>query len=267
MKIIDVHTHVFPDNLAHKVMGNLQKANAPYKPFTDGTIRGLLASMDEAGITSSFILNIATKPEQIAAIIKWTRSICSDRIISLGSIHPDSISWQKDIDDLRKNGIKGIKFQPMYQKFAIDEKRMLPIYEYIAASKMFVIFHSGEDIAFPGNTQSSVDRIGNILKEVPRLKIIAAHFGGWRSWPAVLEHLCGKDVFLETSFIHEVDETLRHKIFSSHDRRRFLFGSDSPWGSQKMQVEFIKNLSEIDGSFKDGVFYENVNFLLNSLNE
>ena len=267
MKIVDVHTHAFPDNLAGKALASLQKAVEPYKPFTNGTVRGLLVSMDEAEIYSSFLLNIATKPEQAVSIRKWAQEIASDRIIPLGSIHPDSAGWQEELDNFNKDGIKGIKFQPMYQKFSIDEKRMFPIYEYIAMSGMFIIFHSGEDIAFPGNTQSSVDKIGNILNNIPKLKIIAAHFGGWRSWSLVLEHLCGKDIFLETSFINEVDDKLRRKILSSHDRQRFLFGTDSPWSSQKTQVEFIKNLPELDESFKEQILGKNVNLLLRSLNE
>jgi predicted TIM-barrel fold metal-dependent hydrolase len=267
MRIVDVHTHAFPDSLAEKAMANLQKGNGPYKSFTNGTIGGLLASMDQAGIHSSFVLNIATKPEQAAPIRKWSKEIATDRIIPLGSVHPDSTSWREDIEGFKADGIRGLKFQPMYQKFAIDEKRMFPIYEHIAASKMFVIFHAGEDIAFPGNMQSSVDKIGNVVKNFPKLKVVASHFGGWRSWPDVLRHLCGMDIFVETSFIHEVDEPLRNKILSSHDRQRFLFGTDSPWSDQKAQVEFIKNLPTLDDGFKEGILCRNVGLLLQSLNE
>lgn len=262
MKIVDVHTHAFPGNLAEKAIRNLAKSTGPYKPFTNGTIGGLLSSMDEAGIHSSFVLSIATKPEQAVPIRIWAKEIASERIIPLGSVHPDSTTWQNDLDGFKANGIKGIKLHAMYQNFAVDEERMFPIYEYVAASKMFIIFHAGNDIAFPGNTLASVDKISNIVKNFPKLKIIAAHFGGWREWPAVYEHLCGKDIFIETSFIHEVDEKLRNNILLNHDQNRFLFGTDSPWSSQKAQVEFIKNLPVIDDDFKEKILCKNVNLLL-----
>lgn len=265
MKIVDVHTHAFPDKIANKTMETLKKINAPYKPFGDGTVKSLLDSMVEAKITSSFVLNIATKPEQSSSIINWAKEIKSEKIFPLGSIHPESSNWEKEIDAFKKEGIKGIKFQPMYQNFAIDEKRMLPIYEYIASSKMFVIFHSGEDIAFPGNKNSSVDKINKILNSIPKLTIIAAHFGGWRAWKEVLEKLCGKNIFIETSFINEVDERLRDEILFKHDKQRFLFGTDFPWGNQRLQVEFIKNLPKIDDHFKEGIFSKNIELLLNSL--
>jgi predicted TIM-barrel fold metal-dependent hydrolase len=267
MRIVDVHTHAFPDVLAEKAMKTLEQGNGPYKPFTNGTVRGLLASMDEAGIHSSFVLNIATKPEQAAPIRKWSKEISSDRIIPLGSVHPESLSWQEDIEGFKADGMKGLKFQPMYQGFAIDDKRMFPIYEHIAACKMFVIFHTGEDIAFPGNAQSSVDKMANVIRIFPRLKIVAAHFGGWRSWTAVRQELCGKNVFIETSFIHEVEPPLRDDILSAHDRQRFLFGTDSPWSDQKAQVQFIKNLPAIDDGFKDGILFGNAGLLLHALNE
>jgi hypothetical protein len=266
MKIVDVHTHAFPDHLAEKAIENLLKGSGPYKPFTNGTIGGLIASMDEAGIHSSFVLNIATKPDQAAPIRKWSKMIASERIIPLGSVHPDSPQWREEIDGFKADGMKGLKFQPMYQGFAIDAKKMFPIYEHIVTSKMFVIFHAGEDLCFPGNTQCSVDKIGSVLKNFPKLRVIASHFGGWRAWPAVYEHLCGKDVFLETSFIHEVEEPLRNKILSGHDRQRFLFGTDSPWSDQKAQVAFIKNLPAIDDGFKEGILCTNVEHLLRSLN-
>lgn len=262
MEIIDIHTHAFPDNIAGKAMANLQKLNAPYKPFTEGTVNALLSSMDNAGIQTSFVLNVATKPEQAAIIRKWSKEISSERIVPLGSVHPDSVNWKDEITGFQDDGVKGLKFQPMYQNFAIDEKRMFPIYERIAASGMFIVFHSGEDIAFPGNRNCSVDKIARVAENFPGLKIVAAHFGGWRAWPEVLEHLCGKNIFIETSFMHEVEASLRGRIFSRHDRKRFLFGTDSPWGDQRAQVEFIRNLPDIDENFKEGIFFRNIAFLL-----
>lgn len=262
MKIIDMHTHAFPDNIAAKAMANLEKLNAPYKPFTKGTVAALLSSMDEAGVKTSFVLNVATRPEQACVIRKWSREIASERIVPLGSVHPDSANWKTEIDGFRADGMKGLKFQPMYQNFAIDEKKLFPIYERVAAYGMFLVLHSGEDIAFPGNMNCSVDKIARVAENFPGLKIVAAHFGGWRAWPQVLEHLCGKDIFIETSFMHEVEPSLRGKILAGHDRQRFLFGTDSPWGDQKAQVEFIRDLPEIGDDFKEGIFFRNAAYLL-----
>ena len=48
--IIDFHTHVFPDKIAHKTIAMLsEKANIP--AYTDGTVDGLLQRMNEAGVS------------------------------------------------------------------------------------------------------------------------------------------------------------------------------------------------------------------------
>jgi predicted TIM-barrel fold metal-dependent hydrolase len=62
--------------------------------------------------------------------------------------------------------------------------------------------------------------------------------------------------------MHEVDPSLRGKILAGHDRQRFLFGTDSPWGDQKAQVEFIRDLPEIGDDFKEGIFFRNAVNLL-----
>ena len=261
MKIIDVHTHAFPDNIAAKAVRQLAAKTGPYRPLTDGTVSGLLASMDAAGITSAFLLNVATRPGQADAIKAWSGRIASDRIIPAGSIHPDSSGWRSELAGFKAAGMRAVKFHPMYQGFSVDEPRMLPVYEAIRDAGMFAVFHSGYDIVFPGDRRSSPDKFGPVLKALPGIKIVLAHFGGWSDWEAVLEHVCGRDVFIETSFIREVPAALRDRIFSAHDRNRFLFGSDCPWGGQAEQVRFIESLKSINDDFKEGIFHRNASLL------
>jgi len=85
--IIDFHAHAFPDALAERAIAHLEKeGNA--KAFLDGKVSSLLASMDSAGIERAVVCSIATKPEQFAPILKWSREIASQRIIPLPSVHP-----------------------------------------------------------------------------------------------------------------------------------------------------------------------------------
>jgi uncharacterized protein len=258
MNLIDIHTHAFPDFLAEKAIAALAEKSAPYKPHLDGTINSLISSMDKAGIDICFIAHIATKPGQAKSILNWSKEIESKRIKSLGSIHPGSTDWQNEIDQFYNAGVKGIKFHPLYQNFAINCKNMFPIYEYLSDKNMFILFHAGYDIGFPGDESASPDKILEIIKNFPNLKIIAAHLGGWHYWDKVLELLCGKNVYFETSFLHEVDETLLKKIFSKHDQDKIVFGTDSPWLDQKSQVQFVKNLYFINEDAKERIFSKNI---------
>ena len=54
--------------------------------------------MDKANIDKTVICSIATKPTQFEDILKWSKSIYSDRIIPLPSIHPDNNNLKEKIE-------------------------------------------------------------------------------------------------------------------------------------------------------------------------
>ena len=87
MPIIDMHVHAFPDALAQRAMAALE-GPTDWKAIGDGTVGGLLRSMDAAGIDASVICNIATKPSQVEPIFQWCTQIASERIIPFPSVHP-----------------------------------------------------------------------------------------------------------------------------------------------------------------------------------
>jgi len=101
MKIIDFHTHAFPDEIAEKAMQKLQE-NCIVKPILNGTISELLKSMDKNGISTSVLCNIATKPEQFESILKWSKRIRSERIIPLLSVHPDDKELKEHLKIVKK---------------------------------------------------------------------------------------------------------------------------------------------------------------------
>jgi predicted TIM-barrel fold metal-dependent hydrolase len=111
---------------------------------------------------------------------------------------------------------------------------MFPLYQMIEHFGMFVIFHTGLDIAFPGNLQADVERIGIVSKEFPGLVIVTTHVGGWRQWDRA--GLLGRlpNVYTETSMtLTEMSDERFTELLSQFDEERVLFGSDSPWTDQK----------------------------------
>ena len=65
--IIDVHTHTFPDKIARGAVDVL-KRNAHMVAHIDGTMRGLMASMEEADIDMSVVMPVATSPDQVVKV-------------------------------------------------------------------------------------------------------------------------------------------------------------------------------------------------------
>ena len=252
MKIVDIHTHAFPDKIALKAVAKLAEHTGDYTPLLDGRLSSLVSSMDDAGISISCLASIATRPGQAASILEWSRSIRSDRVEPLPSFHPFSPAREAEIEQIVKEGFRGIKLHPFYQDFKADDVTVFPAYEQLSAAGLFVLFHSGNDISFPGMDYAAPFRIAKVHQNFPGLKIIAAHLGGWHDWDDVLENIAGKDIGIDTSFAHEADSSAVKKILAIHSQEDVYFGSDSPWTPQKKSVEFIQSL-DIDDAYKEKI--------------
>lgn len=258
-EVIDFHTHVFPDEIAPRALQSLSEHSGPYKPCTDGTLRGLIESMDRAGIGLSVVASIATKPGQAWPILEFSKRIKSPRIYPLVSFHP-----QNSLDEVKRliaeashAGIKGVKLHPMYQGFSIDEKKMFPFYELLAKKGFFVVFHTGYDIAFPGNLQASIERLISLAREIPELIIVATHTGGWRQWDRLELLTEFENVYTEISMtITETGRDRFTELLMSFPEHRIFFGTDSPWTDQKEMVEELFKL-DISEALRDAILYRN----------
>jgi len=232
-QIIDFHTHAFPDPVAARAIPALEEAGH-VSACLDGRIESLLASMNQAGIGKSVICSIATRPEQFASILSWSEAIRSERIIPFPSFHPEAPDGLEQISAIRAAGFLGIKMHPYYQNFVLDEERMWPLYERIAADGLILVMHTGFDIGFPRERIADPLKIVAVVERVPKLKFIATHFGAWDLWDEVEELLIGREVYLDLSYaLHLLPRDRARAMALAHPEDYLLFGSDSPWAGQR----------------------------------
>ena len=254
--IIDFHAHIFPDRIAEGALASLAEHSGEYQPCTDATLCGLLASMDRAGIGLSVVANIATRPAQLESILRFSQELMSDRVYPLVSFHPGNTLEEVKglLRRCREHGLAGVKLHPMYQEFAIDEERMFPYYESVLDAGGFVLFHTGYDIAFPGNTQADIERVRRLARRLPDLPIVATHTGGWRQWDRIGQLEDCPHVYTDISMtLSEMDDDVFIRLLAVFGEDRVLFGTDSPWTDQKEMVERINGLPLSDG-FKEKIF-------------
>lgn len=261
MKIVDIHTHAFPEKIALRAVAKLAEHTGEYIPLLDGRLSSLVSSMDDAGISVCCLASIATRPGQASSILEWSKSIRSERVEPLPSFHPFSPTREAEIEQIAEEGFRGIKLHPFYQDFKADDESVFPAYEQLSAAGLFVLFHSGNDISFPGLDYAAPFRIAKIHKNFPGLRIVAAHLGGWHDWADVLENIVGKDIGIDTSFSHEADPAAVRKILSMHSPEQVYFGSDSPWTSQKKSVSYIQSL-DLSDEYKEKILSLNALKLL-----
>ncbi len=241
MNIVDFHAHCFPDSLAEHAVGRLA-ATGNIKPYLDGKISSLIASMDKAGIRASVVASIATKPQQFVPILEWSKQIASQRIFPFPSVHPEDPKACEHIETIRSEGFRGIKLHPFYQKFSIDEDRMFPLYETIEKCDLALLMHTGFDIAFPRTKIADPRKTLDVVSRFPALKFIATHLGAWEDWKESCRLLIGKRIYIDTAVSTDQSENLlaRH-ILTTHPQEYLLFGSDSPWADQKEAIDTIKS--------------------------
>ena len=118
-RVIDFHTHAFPDALAETTVPRLC-ARAGITPALDGKVASLLDSMDRLGIEAAVVLSVATKPEQFEPILRFCQQTASGRLHPFASVHPDDQEAVARIDRIVEAGLKGVKLHPYYQDFDLD---------------------------------------------------------------------------------------------------------------------------------------------------
>lgn len=237
MKITDVHAHVFPDKLADKAahsIGDFYGAAS----YCAASVENLLREEQKAGISRCVISNSAVTPHQVYDVNTFLASAAASHpsFVGFGSIYPGMDGFEEELDRIVSLGLRGLKIHPDFQKLPIDDPSGIETYRAVARRGLPVLFHMGDD----RYDYSTPQRLMNLLRQVPDLRVIAAHFGGWRAWELSYENPLPENVLYDTSSTTPMiprDFVLR--MLDRFGPERFLFGSDFPmWEPVKMVEQF-----------------------------
>lgn len=243
--IIDFHTHIFPDKIAAKTIATLADA-ANVSAATDGTLSGLLQSMDKNGVDISVIQPVMTKPDQFESIHEFAQYVNTKydgRLISFGGMHPDCEDYKEKLDRIKAMGMVGIKIHPDYQRVMIDDVRYMNMIEYADELGLIILTHAGVDVGFPDPVHCPPDKARYMLDKLKPKKFVLAHYGGWKQWDEVYEYLAGADVYLDTAFTFDyIRQEQFMKILHRHGAERILFATDSPWSGQGESIEALRSM-------------------------
>ncbi|MCH5197388.1 MAG: amidohydrolase family protein [Oscillospiraceae bacterium] len=277
-RIIDFHTHTFPDKIAADTVQNMSDMSR-LTAYTTGSEGALLASMKEAGITNSVVLPVVTNPEKTESINNFSAKLNGiNGIYHLGGMHPHTPDMKKEMARIPSLGLKGIKIHPVYQYTDIDDPKFLELLYCAGENGLFVVMHAGLDVGFPGEEQAAVSKTANALKQVGDVTLVLAHMGGWKQWEQVYQLADFKNTYIDTAFsygaIHPtepdyytpeelplMDSEQFIKTIKIFGANRVLFGTDSPWTSQKSSLEDFLSLP-LSEEEKEKILYKNAERLL-----
>ncbi len=258
---IDFHTHCFPDKLAARAIKELADRSL-LPPHFDGTLSGLKARINQAGVGAAVVCHIATNVKQVTSVNDFAIFCQGDGIFSFGSIHPCFENYKAEIDRLSSAGIKGLKFHPDYQKYFVDDESVYPIYEYAAGKGLILLFHTGFDIGLRGVIKCTPDRLVNVADAFKGAKLVAAHMGGMYYEGLTEEYLIGKDIYFDTSAVmHLIPKEQSLRMIRSHGADKILFATDLPWFSPEDTIRHIESLGLTEDE-KELIYHKNAEKLL-----
>lgn len=239
MKIIDIHAHVYPDNIAMKAADSIRDF---YKmdSDTDGTAEMLLRRGEEAGISQYLILPVAIKPDRVQSINNYILQETQKHEVfyGFGTVHAAMDGITEEAERIMAMGLRGIKMHPDCQRFAIDDPRLFPVYETVQG-RIPVLLHMGDrryDYSHPA-------RLRKVLDNFPRLSALAAHFGGYSMYETAREYLQDTDCFMDiSSSLMFMEPGEAEHYINLYGAERMAFGTDYPVGEPITEVNRFLDL-------------------------
>ncbi|SEH76488.1 hypothetical protein SAMN02910265_02564 [Ruminococcus flavefaciens] len=238
-EIIDAHAHIFPEKIAENATENIGHF---YGIPMDGN--GMSQRLREAGskigVSKYLVCSTATAPHQTENINIFIAKECAEHscFYGFGTTHADSEDLEKDINQILSLGLHGVKLHPDFQKFNADSPEAFKIYE-LMEGRLPLLIHCGDN----RYDYSAPHRIRKIHDNFPKLKILAAHLGGYQQWDAAVECLPGLEnvkVDCSSSLAFLTPEKAA-RIIRNYGIENCFFGVDFPmWSHEDELMRFLK---------------------------
>ena len=241
MPVVDVHAHIYPDKIAARAAESVGQFYNIHMDAGDGSVGNYLKLIGGSPITHSVVHSVAVKPGVVETINDFVAASCKEHpnFIGFATLHQDYENPEAEIDRAIGLGLKGIKLHPDTQGVNMDDPRLMTIYEICEDRGISVMLHCGDyryDFSHPR-------RLKNVLRTFPKLRVDAAHFGGWSVADLALEYLedehCWMDMSSSMAFLGPRRTKELCRIYGTD---RILFGADFPMWDPASELEIFEAL-------------------------
>ena len=249
MKLIDIHTHIYPDEIAKKATESVRQFYGIDTGCTmEGTVDMLLRRGAEAGVDQYVVLPVAIKPDRVRHINDFIQEQCKlhPNFIPFGTVHAGMDHLMDEVERLLSLGVKGIKMHPDSQRFHIDDERLFPMYEALRG-RIPVMLHMGDqryDYSHPF-------KLRRILDLFPGLPAIAAHFGGYSMYDTAYELLKDTDCVMDvSSSLMFMEDGVAEYYVNRYGAERLAFGTDYPLWDPLIETRRFFDLKLTESQFE-----------------
>ncbi len=256
--IIDFHTHIFPPWLRER-RDEYIKCDPCFSLLYSqpearmATAEELLASMDEAGVDLSIVLNIGWVSHELCVktndYILDSISRYPARLIGFCAIQPGAGDAAiAELERCAKAGAKGIgELRSDTQGFDLtDERMMKPLVDAALEHNLILLTHSSEPVGhdYSGKGSITPDILYSFITGFPDLKLVCAHWGGGLPFYALMPDVAKAlaNVFFDTAatvFLYQ--PRIFTQVSSIIGSDRILFGTDYPLMHQNRVITQIRS--------------------------
>lgn len=243
--IIDVHTHIFPDDVRSdraRFFKGEPAFELLYAPEKSKMVSAdeMVAMMDDQGVDRAVVFGFPwNDPDLVRKHNDYVaRGVARhpDRLIGLGCLDPFAPNAREEAQECLASGLSGFGELAFYRS-GIDEAArtaLSPIMALAAEKDLPVMVHTNEPVGhdYPGKSPVTVRQILALLEAFPDNRIILAHWGGG----VFFYHLMKKGVkpILENAWFDTAaspylyDPAIYRTAVDILGPEKILFGSDYP---------------------------------------
>ncbi len=236
--LIDFHTHTFPAPLAGRVVYNFAKI----RPIPSPTPENLFAHEKLAGVDRMVNLPVAFRPDTVSHVNDFAFQLQSPTYLTLAAIHPDSPDVLEQLEELKHQGVKGVKLHPELQVFDFEDPKYKPLYNKIGDLGLITVIHSG--LSFSKKVPQLTPKVYlPMAAEFKGAPVVLAHIGGTRITEEERAIAMDLPVYVDTSLstlLIQPDDFLRQ--LEGFGVERVLFGSDFPYALPEDMLTYLEAL-------------------------
>ncbi len=260
--VFDAHIHIYPDELAPKATEELHRFYGDLEIHGKGTFTELSALSAACGVRGFLLLAVATNAHQVPHVndfaAKTVAAAKEKGLLAAGfaGMHQDFPDPVGELERAVSMGLSGVKLHPDIQGVNLDDPRFFPLYAALEKKGLPVCFHMGDNRAEYGF--SRVERLLSLTGRFPRLRIIAAHLGGYRAWEKVQALATCRNVWFDASstmdFLAPEEEVRLIRVLGTS---RVMFGTDYPVRSVAEELPRFLALPGLTDQEKKAILYDN----------
>ncbi|MEZ4658785.1 MAG: amidohydrolase family protein [Caldilineaceae bacterium] len=250
--IIDVHTHVWPNNSIF-FSNFLAEASRMRSQPLDLISRYADYCVTAPGVTAAICFGGKAKlaglwvdDRDVAAYVQQDPA----RLIGFLSIDPTQPRWQEELEfGHQELGLRGIKLMPMYAGFFPQEARLNFLWDYAQRHGLPVLLHTGTTFISQGWLETTLPRhIDVVARRFPEVRIIMAHLAHPYEGECVAVIRKHPHVYADVSALYYRPWQLFHSLMLVHEYgvwNKLLFGTDFPITNVADSLAGLRDLANI----------------------